>query len=129
MRILIVEDEIDLQTALESLIKASFPQSEIEAVSNIDETISWMKSQQLNPNFGFDLILADVSLQGEYTGFDLWKICSEMYPNTHFVFMSGISTQEFMEKLKDDPKCPPFLSKPFTAKQVKELLKRVMDSR
>ncbi len=129
MRILIVEDDLALQTELTKLLTTIDSSISAESADNVDETISLMESQQLNPHFGYDLILADVSVQGQSNGFDLWKVCSKLYPKTYFVFMSGISAGEFLEKIKNDPRCPPFLNKPFTLREIKKLVNDVLEQK
>ena len=126
MRILIVEDDLELQEMITALLHRIDPQIEVDTAVNGEETIGLMSSQILNPKFNYDLIISDVTLEGSATGFDLWKFCSKKFPSTYFVFMSGISQVEFFDKLKDDPQCPPFLSKPFVMEKFRELINEVM---
>ena len=127
MRVLLVEDDLVLQGILADLITKLDESIELETATSADEIILIMKSQALNPNFGYDLIISDVKLNGEATGFDLWNVCSYFCPSTFFVFIAGLSTMEFVEKLQKDPRCPPFLTKPFKRAQFARLLEQVME--
>lgn len=127
MRVLIVEDDETFRAELIKVFAKIDPEIQVSTAENAEETIGFMDSQHLNPNFGYDLIISDVTLNGAATGFDLWRVCSDRYPSTYFVFMSGISAFEFLEKLKNEPRCPPFLTKPFVLSQFKNLIREVLD--
>ena len=132
MRILVVEDDVGLQEQLVEVLKKISPQISVDTNDSADETITWMDSQRLNPKFGYELIIADVSLSGKRTGFDLWRVCCEQHPNTEFMFISGISSVEFLKRVAvegDPDRCPPFLCKPFTLAEFKNLVLQLVGSK
>lgn len=132
MRILVVEDDQMLQEQLVDVLKKMSSQVVVDTNESADETITFMESQRLNPKFGYDLIIADVALSGTRNGFDLWRVCSEQNPDTEFMFISGISSVEFLKRvaIEGDPdRCPPFLCKPFTLQEFRNLVMQLVGSR
>ena len=129
MRVLIVEDDVALQTALEVVLKRIDAEMTVDCASSSDQAISQIAQKKADEGEEYDLIVSDVSLESGPSGFDLWKYCCEAFPSTYFVFMSGISVLEFLDRLKDEPSCPPFLTKPFSEAKFRSLIQEVMKNR
>ena len=126
MKVLIVEDEPALQVQLVQIVQGMGSDFKVDSSVSADDTIQFMETQKLNPHYGYDLIVSDVSLEGKHDGFDLWRACKEQFPQTRFIFISGIPVTDFLEKVQDDPACPPYLSKPFSLSDFKLLVKDVL---
>lgn len=127
MRILIVEDDETLRELLLKALQKTLPLAEIDTADTADEIISFMNTQVHNPNFHYTLIISDVKLAGDNTGFDLWKMTEAHYPNTLFLFISGLSVVEFLEQFKAGLKCPPFLSKPFSLQEFEAIIQSLLE--
>ena len=73
----------------------------------------------------YDLVIADVFLEGTGTGVDLWNRYGEEVAN--FIFVSGapLSTQNLLMSL--DFGCPVYLKKPLSAKKCLEVVDDVLE--
>jgi DNA-binding NtrC family response regulator len=127
MRVLLVEDDASLRELLFDALVKVLPDAEIDTANTADEIISFMNTQVDNPKFHYQLIISDVRLTGESSGFDLWRITESLYPKTRFLFMSGLSTLEFLQHVEGDSKCPPFLAKPFQIKDFQQLVRQLLE--
>ncbi|MBI2711877.1 MAG: response regulator [Bdellovibrio sp.] len=124
MRFLLVEDDAALREMIMEALLDFLPDCEIDTADSADEIAPTMMSQALNPKFHYDLIISDVTLQGSMTGFDLWKVTETQFPHTEFLFISGISTLQFLEKTQGSQRLPVYLAKPFL---IEELIRIVSE--
>jgi len=71
-----------------------------------------------------DLLLSDVQLPG-LDGPELARRLREQRPGLKVVFISGYTREEAIANAPDDPTCE-FLQKPFTPKQLEDMLARIL---
>ncbi len=116
-QLLIVEDDVLLQTLFNQTLKKIAPEVWIEWVTTVEEAEARLKERT------FDLILSDYSLTGLQTGLDLWETCMKRYPKTPFVIISGLSIPDFIERMRGHKNTPPFLPKPFFPGELKQLVR------
>lgn len=113
-KILIVEDERILAISLKmDLNDAGF--QEISIVSNGDD--AFCNVQQGNT----DLILMDISIQGEKSGIDTANMIS-MVSEVPIIYLTGETDIETMERAKSVRNCKGYLSKPVKMDQLQPLL-------
>ena len=110
IRILIVEDEImiaeDIAMRLEDM-----GYEVAEKIDNVDEAVEWLEQNKV------DILLVDISLQGDKTGIDLADIINLRF-HLPFVFLTSLASHVTVEKARQvNPAA--YLLKPFNDRQVK----------
>ncbi|WP_462318006.1 LytR/AlgR family response regulator transcription factor [Marinilabilia sp.] len=110
IKILIVEDEImiaeDIAMRLEDM-----GYEVADKIDNVDEAVEWLEQNQT------DILLVDISLQGDKTGLDLAAIINERF-HLPFVFLSSLANNTTVEKARQVQPAA-YLLKPFNDRQVK----------
>lgn len=113
-KILIVEDERILAISLKmDLNDAGF--HEISIVSNGDDAFSNVKEGNA------DLILMDISIQGEKSGIDTARMISTV-SEVPIIYLTGETDSETIERAKSVRNCKGYLSKPVKMDQLEPLL-------
>lgn len=110
IKILIVEDEImiaeDIAMRLEDM-----GYEVADKIDNVDEAVEWLEQNQT------DILLVDISLQGQKTGLDLAAIINERF-HLPFVFLTSLASHSTIEKARQ-VRPAAYLLKPFNDRQVK----------
>jgi len=127
-RILVVEDDIELMTVVDHVVKLIDPKMGRDWVSNVEQAIVLLQEQVRKGNSKpYDLILVDIFLEGEGTGFDLWKLCQEHFPEVPIVVTSAMPMEKFFRAIGSEDISPPFLPKPFKPSECKQLLEGILE--
>jgi DNA-binding NtrC family response regulator len=127
-RVLILEDDLCLQTFLCRIFHSIDPKIRIEWAKDLDEAFEKVSASEPNTTFNYDLILADILLPNFGNGLVFWDFCKRSSPETHFAFMSSQSPEAYLKLFKDqDP--PAFLPKPFRMEDCKEVLGMLLNVR
>ncbi len=117
-RLLVVEDDIDLETLIAHVVQRIDPRIELDWATSVS------RAHELLGQYEYDLVVADYALTGSWTGLFLRHLCAHKYPWLPFVIMSGMPTQHYLAIAGDDP-CP-FLHKPFTVSECHDFLAAMM---
>lgn len=121
-RILVIEDDICLETILCRILRAVSPEVEIDWLTSADEALIKLQGGRVTPATHYDLILADIFLDGKSTGIDLWEKCQSLRPETPVLLMSGMPIDEFFRTIGRDAISPPYLPKPFTVGECGQII-------
>lgn len=127
-RVLIVEDDMSLTNMLSTVLEEIAPNIVIDWATSGEEAQLYIERESLI--FGaspYDLIIADIFLEGAVTGLDIWKLCDRQYPATDILVMSSLSLDKFLSCLKHEIACPHYLAKPFSLSQCKDVFSRFLD--
>lgn len=125
-RVLIVEDDMELSSVLERVLHEIDPHMSTECVSRTEDAVSRLRKSERNHSHPYDMVVADIFLEGESTGLDLWKICNESLPNVAFIVTSALSPEKFFKAIGTEMIAPPFLPKPFSLTECKRLFEGVL---
>jgi DNA-binding NtrC family response regulator len=118
-RVLVVEDDCDLQAILELAIGSVAPDLGVDWAENVPDAIT-----QLNESTkSYRLVLSDFLLDSRASGFDLRNWCTVHRPDLRFAMMSAYPVG--MEAV-DIANCR-FLPKPFTIIGLRRFLASVLD--
>ena len=115
-KILIVDDKTEVLKMV-----GRFPDKRLFTVYLSDST---EKALGLCKTNNFDLVLSDFDL-GENSGIELLNEIKEFLPRTKTILMSGSFT--FEEEILKAEGIDAFLQKPFEAKEVRNLIKKVLE--
>ncbi|MCB2199984.1 PAS domain S-box protein [bacterium] len=117
-RILLVEDDIAVRNTLIKAIRAYG--YTVDAVESGKEALDWLEGTDDHP----DLMITDVVMP-ELRGTELAEIVLKKWPTLPMLFISG-----YREPLEDGKIIElgiPFLQKPFTAKELLQLVRSILD--
>lgn len=111
--VLIVEDDLSLRPLWEQIF------SSINQMIKVDWAISANEAELLiryrfKLGRPYNLVIADITLEGDKTGIDIWNKYGEETKN--FVFVSGSKISKFELHRSLDFGFPPFFQKPLSAK-------------
>jgi DNA-binding NtrC family response regulator len=122
-QILVVEDDRCLETFITRVLNAVEPHSIIDWATSAEEALDRIVlKEQSGPLARYDLVLADIILDTKYTGLDLLNICQNKHLKSPFLMMSGMPSDAFLRAVGSWKKCPPYLQKPFSIRECKEVI-------
>jgi DNA-binding response OmpR family regulator len=121
--VLIVEDDVSLAGLLINMLEEISPNIHVDWATSGEEAEQYLQSE--GEYFGsspYDLVIADIFLEGQITGLDIWKLCDRKFPDTHILVTSSLPVEKFVSCLKNEFSCPQYLPKPFTLTECKEAI-------
>jgi response regulator of citrate/malate metabolism len=116
-KVLIVEDDLALSNLLCEVIETFSPDAEIHMATSGEEAEYHLEREADMGNPPYDLVVADIFLEGEITGLDVWKTCDLNHPDTNILVTSSLPVEKFKSYLKNEDSCPPYLPKPFSLEE------------
>jgi response regulator of citrate/malate metabolism len=126
-RAFIIEDDVELSAILENVLYSIDPNIQIDWAASAEEAMARIKERvkktRENP---YDIIVADIFLEGKATGIDFWEMCREDMPETAIVITSALSMENFFRGLGTEAISPPFLQKPFTVGECRQLFEGLL---
>jgi CheY-like chemotaxis protein len=115
-QILLVEDDPYSEMVITRILNRIEVPQDVTWVKSVPEAEAQLIQHQ------FDLIIADIFLEGERTGLDFWQSCSEKAPQTPFVVVSGLPIDKFFLAIGREAIAPPYIPKPVDVAECRQLL-------
>lgn len=115
-----IEDEVSLRDWFEAMLHAL--DREVDWAPNADVAKQFLS----DPTKHYDLIVSDFDLHSKQNGLDLWQYCQKKLPHTPFLLISGVPDHLFHNMIRSGAPCPPFMLKPFGAKEFRETLQELL---
>lgn len=125
-KVLILEDDLCLKTMLIRIFQAVDPDIEILWKTTGDEAIEDLNHHLKKEGDPYDLVIADISTPGDKSGLDFWQLCRLRFPKMAFLFISAMPVDRFLKVLGSNVLCPPFLPKPFTVGECKQIVEGLL---
>lgn len=126
--VLIVEDDTSLAHLLWLVLERISPDVKVDWVTSGEEAKYNLSSADDNSGDSpYDLVIADIFLDGDVTGLDVWKLCDSKYPKTNILVTSSLPADKFASCLKNEFDCPPYLPKPFTMSECVEMISEFIE--
>jgi len=116
-KVLIVEDDLALSNLLCEVIETFSPDVEIHMATSGEEAEHYLEQELGKGRAPYDLVVADIFLEGDVTGLDVWKTCDLNHPETEILVTSSLPVEKFKSYLKNEDSCPPYLPKPFSLEE------------
>ncbi len=120
--VLIVEDDIEMSTLIDRVIKRIDSTAILDWSASAEDAIQMIRKEfdqgSLKP---YDLIIADIYLDGQKTGLDLLELCSSLYPKIPFILTSANDISSYL-KVMVFPNPVHFLKKPFHPGDLRNLI-------
>jgi DNA-binding NtrC family response regulator len=126
-KVLIVEDDLFLAAIVGRAVYDINADSEIDWATSLEQAMG--KVIQSIDHIGqspYELVIADIMLEGRGTGLDLWKVFCKTYPNVPVVVMSSLSEKDVKDAIGVDAQTHfNFLKKPFSMGDLKTNIKEI----
>lgn len=128
-KILVVEDDKNMTVLLGRALLEASSDVEIQWAASLEQAFTHLiQNADINQKIPYDLIIADIFLEGKGTGLDLFKVMSRTHPKVPFLVISSLSTGQVSEILEADKKeNVMYLQKPFLFKACKEKIKGILE--
>ena len=117
-RILIVDDDPAVLLTLAASIERLSPASEVDTCESGTEALAHLE------NHRYFLLLTDYSMPG-MSGIDLARTVRARWPDTRIIMMTAYGS-DALRKQAADLNLDAFVDKPFTVKQIREIISRIM---
>jgi len=125
-RVLVVEDDIGMKIIMMCLLHSIDRSLQIHWVVSGEEALNELKEKTTLFHEPYDLVISDIVLAGETDGVELWRTCKKMFPETRFIFASGVPEEEVKEKVGKTNAPPLHLSKPFEIERWQSTLESLL---
>ncbi len=129
-RVLVIEDDSELSNILDRVLRVIDQRMEIQWATSVEEAqAKLVKQSKKDPDSPYDLIVADIFLEGSKTGLDLWRLCNQNFSDVPVVMTSALPMDKYYQALGQDAIAPPFLAKPFSIGECKQLFEAMFEYR
>lgn len=113
--LLVIEDDLSLIQFIDTVLDEQKPGLEWEYVTSGEEALELIRRRgKFRGDAPYSLVITDIFLEGDTTGFDVWLDCQQMYPTMPFVITSCLSFDRYFSILRGVNNCPVYLPKPLT---------------
>jgi DNA-binding NtrC family response regulator len=127
LRVFILEDDQDLLPVFEKILHSIDPLYCMDTASSVEAAIQILEKKNREASESpYDLIVADIFLEGESDGLDFWHTCEKLYPDTPVIITSGMPMDQFFARLGNQRISPPFLAKPFSMGECKQIFEGML---
>ena len=97
LRVFVVEDDQELSAVIERVLRSISQDIKLDWATSAEAAIMKLKealgaSLDQSP---YDLIVADIFLDGKRTGIDFWHTCQELFPEVPVLVTSALSLDKF----------------------------------
>lgn len=125
--LLVIEDDLSLVEFLGVFINERFPGLEWEYVSSGEKAMELIhRRAKFHGEAPYSLVMTDIFLEGETTGFDIWLECQQHYPKMPIVITSSLSFDRYFSILRGARNCPVYLPKPLTVSRCQSVLEEYL---
>lgn len=126
-KILIVEDDKNMTVFLGKAILELFSDAEIVYASSLEIAVTQLiNNTDIKQKIPYNLIIADIFLEGSGTGLDFYKVISVIYPTIPFLIISTEPIYEINKLFEIKNEKFSYLQKPFMFSQCKDKIKNIV---
>ena len=114
--LLVIEDDLSMIQFMDTVLDDMKPGLEWEYVTSGEKAIDLIRrrGQARGGEAPYSLVLTDIFLEGEMTGFDVWLDSMQLFPRMPFVITSSLTFDRYFSILRGINNCPVYLPKPLT---------------
>lgn len=125
-RVLIVEDDQALETILTRVVQSISNGAIIDWATSVQEARNRLRVARNTFEKDYDLIIADIFLEGNETGIEFWQQCQFICPTTPMLLTSSMPMHEFFKAIGRNAISPPFLPKPFQVSECQQMIEGLL---
>lgn len=126
-KVLIVEDDLFLAAIVGRAIYDINADSDIDWATSLEQALGKVINgiNQIGQS-PYELVIADIMLEGRGTGLDLWKVFCRTYPNVPVMVISSLPESEVNNAIGFESQSNlNYLKKPFTMGDLKNNIKEI----
>lgn len=113
--LLVIEDDLSMIDLIDTVLDHMQPGLDWEYVTTGEKAIDLIRRKgKLRGEDPYSLVISDIFLEGEMSGFDVWLDSIELYPRMPFVITSCLTFDRYSSILRGMNNCPFYLPKPLT---------------
>jgi DNA-binding NtrC family response regulator len=121
--LLIIEDDLSVVEFFEVVLDHLKPGLSWDYATSAEQAMELIQERgRVNGAPPYSLVIADIFLDGDMTGFDSWLDCAQEYPDMPFVITSSLSLDRYLAILSGFENTPAFLPKPLTMGRCKSVI-------
>ena len=126
-KVLIVEDDLFLAAIVGRAVYDINADSDIDWATSLEQALEKMiKGIDQIGQSPYELVIADIMLNGRGTGLDLWKVFCRTYPHVPVMIMSSLPQHEVFDAIGAEAQSNlNFLKKPFSMGDLKTNIKEI----
>lgn len=128
-RILVIEDDKTMTVLLGRVLLDMNSDIEIHWASSLEQAVKQLiQNTDIEQSQPYDLVIADIFLEGNGTGLDFFKLMNETYPRIPFLVISSLAFEQVLDALEGgtDGSQLSYLRKPFVYNQCKEKVREIL---
>jgi CheY-like chemotaxis protein len=126
-RVLVLEDDLELSTVIERVLRSIDSTISLDWATSAEGAIAQLERMLMDESQpAYDLIVADIFLDGKSTGIDFWRTCQDLFPDTPVLITSALSLERFFATVGRHCISPPYLQKPFTVVECKQVFETML---
>lgn len=126
-RVFVLEDDLELSTVIEKVFKSIDSHLILDWATSVEAAVDTLEQfMTIDSDAPYDLIVADIFLDGRSTGIDFWRTCQEWFPETPILITSALSLDKFFATVGMHSISPPYLQKPFSPSECKQVFESML---
>lgn len=124
----VVEDDLSLSTVIDRVLKSIDSHVVLDWATTAEEAIQTIEqAKRSGVQKPYDLIIADIFLDGPSNGVDFWRQCKESFPDIPIILTSAKKPGVLFDSEDELPDTPIFLQKPFSIKECKKMFSSILN--
>lgn len=128
-RILVIEDDKNMTVLLGRALLDMNSDIEIHWAVSLEQAVKQLiQNTDIEQKQPYDLVIADIFLEGNGTGLDFFKLMNETYPQIPFLVISSLAFDQVLDALEGetDGGRLTYLRKPFLYNQCKDKVREIL---
>lgn len=128
-RVLVIEDDKTMTVLLGRALLDMNSDIEIHWASSLEQAVKQLiQNTDIEQKKPYDMVIADIFLEGNGTGLDFFKLMGETFPQIPFLVISSLAFDQVLDALegKAEGAHLTYLRKPFLYHQCKEKIREVL---
>lgn len=128
-KVLVIEDDKTMTVLLGRALLDMNSDIEIHWAASLEQSLKQLiQNTDIEQKQPYDLVIADIFLEGNGTGLDFFKLMNETYPQIPFLVISSLALDQVLQALDGgtDSSHLTYLRKPFLYSQCKEKVREIL---
>lgn len=128
-KILVIEDDKTMTVLLGRALLDMNSDIEIHWAASLEQAVKQLiQNTDIEQNLPYDLVIADIFLEGNGTGLDFFKLMNETYPRIPFLVISSLAFDQVLKALDGETEGGrlTYLQKPFLFNQCKQKVREIL---